>query len=64
MFSKKQLEVIEKIASIPWKGPSRPKLSLEEMMKQFQRNNPQGFHPRKEQKRNNESLKNKQSNVY
>ncbi len=51
MFSKKQLEVIEKIASIPWKGPSRLKLSLEEMTKQFKENNPQGFHPRKKQKK-------------
>ncbi len=51
MFTKAQLEVINKIASIPWKGPSRLKLSLEEMTKQFKENNPQGFHPRKKQKK-------------
>lgn len=48
MFTKAQLEVINKIASIPWKGPFRPKLSLEEMTEQFKKNNPQGYHSPKE----------------
>ena len=51
MFTKTQLEVINKIESIPWKGPFKQKLSLEEMTEQFKKNNPQGFHPRKKSKK-------------
>ena len=46
MFTKAQLEVINKIESIPWKEPFRQKLSWEEIQNQLKRNNPQGYHPR------------------
>ncbi len=48
MFTKAQLEIINKIESIPCKKPFRPKLSWEEIQEQLKRNNPQGYHPPQE----------------
>ena len=43
ILTEKQLEVIRKIESQPCQTLSQKKLSLKEMRKQFQENNPKGF---------------------